>query len=87
MANKRKRSNMLRDASDTVREHAMLYRLARAGDLPIAELSRYSAVLANHRNMQESTMIEGRLDKLEEHVLKLLASDRGANVVTFKAKA
>lgn len=86
MTQKRIRASMLKDASETAREHALLYRLARNGKITLAELRTYSTVLGTHRTILESTQTEQRLGELEERIEQALLSDQ-RNVVQFKAKA
>ena len=85
MTQKRIRASMLKDASETAREHALLYRLARNGKITLAELRTYSAVMGTHRTILESTQTEERLGKIEERIEDLLVSE-GRTVVKFNPK-
>ena len=51
MANKRIRVSMLNDSRETAREHALLYRMARQNKMPLADVARYSTILATHRTI------------------------------------
>jgi hypothetical protein len=84
MASKRIRCSMLRDNKDVVREHALLYRLARNKKISMADFSRFSTSLANHRTMVESTQTEARLGEIENQLEQLVLADT-RNVVRFKA--
>jgi hypothetical protein len=83
---KRIRCSSLGDARATVKEHALLYRKARNGDISMADFSRYSAALANHRNMLESTQTEEKLGEIEARIEQLMLAD-GRTVVQFKKPA
>jgi hypothetical protein len=86
MANKRIRASMLRDSKETAHEHALLYRMARQGKMPLLDVARYSTILATHRTILESTQTEDRLSKIEEKLERLVSSDN-RNVVQFKRQA
>jgi hypothetical protein len=77
---------MLKDARETAREHALLYRMARAGKINLNELRTYSQVLCGHRTILESTQTEDRLGLIEQRLEQMLLADN-RNVVQFKKGA
>jgi hypothetical protein len=86
MKGKRIRASQLKDHSETVREHAEVWRRFKRGEVDGVWATRASGILTNHRNMLESTETEARLGRIEQRIEGMIAG-ASPNVVTFKGKA